>query len=879
MPRDKIKFRPKRLRYLVGFDAKHANVSSFHSFQRSPRATLARATFFARPMLMSINSFRFGSNRWHCGSMLAACCVVFLGIPLGVVKRTVAEVPRSPSKISAEFFSEHCFACHDSNDPASGLDLTQLSDSLEEANVLDRWVRVLDRVVAGEMPPESETPPLTESRHDFTQDLAARLTDFDQRRQQANGRTNTRRLNRYEYERTVQDLLKISTPLAVLLPRETPMSGFDTVADGLRFSPLHLESYLEAANVALDEAINLSVEPTWVNERFDYRKEENILNNLGEEKSIVRLLDDGVAVFSDAAYITRLRGLHIETAGRYRIRVRGRGFQTERPVILSLHAGNWNKGSTRLLTFEDVFPDRATEIEVVARLENNEYLYPAPKDLNVDPEGKGVWHAGGKAYEYEGVAIEWIEVEGPLVESWPPPSIRAVFGDIEVRKLEQSKWQSSRTIGFELHPTDPKRDAERVIRQFAKRAFRRPVADDDVDLFVELAHTAIDDGSEFESAVRIGLRAILTSPRFLTLTEPVGELDDHALAARLSYFLWSTAPDDELLRLAEEGNLSQAVVLREQTERLLSDPRSAAFVERFTDQWLDLQRIDATSPDARLYPEFTEILQRSMMAETRAFVGELLAGDDSLLNIIDSDFSMLNRTLADHYGITDVEGQSMQRVPLPEHSRRGGVLTQASVLKVTANGTVTSPVVRGSFVLSRLLDQPPSPPPPGVGSIEPDTRGATTVRDQLALHRSDMSCARCHNAIDPPGFALESFDAIGGLRSRYRSTGDGDSVTDRKLSGRNIWEYKYGLPVTTNGITSDGQTFDDIDGFRTWLMNQPDKIATSLTKQLVTYATGAGISIGDRDAIDQIVDRTSTKQYGLRTLVHEIIQSRLFLHK
>ena len=268
--------------------------------------------------------------------------------------------------------------------------------------------------------------------------------------------------------------------------------------------------------------------------------------------------------------------------------------------------------------------------------------------------------------------------------------------------------------------------------------------------------------------MRVGFRAVLTSPRFLFFEEHAGRLNDWSLASRLSYFLWSSPPDDLLRKLAAAGTLHEPAVLHEQVERMLDSLKSRAFVENFIGQWLELRQIDFTLPDKKLYPEFDDILKASMVGETEEFFAELLRDDGKLNNFIHSDFLMLNRRLAEHYQIDGVAGEAFRRVPLPPGSHRGGVLTQASVLKVTANGTATSPVMRGAWVMKRLLGEPPPPPPADVPAFEPDTRGASTIREQLAKHRSRALCASCHAKMDPPGFALESFDVIGGLRDRYR---------------------------------------------------------------------------------------------------------------
>ena len=350
----------------------------------------------------------------------------------------------------------------------------------------------------------------------------------------------------------------------------------------------------------------------------------------------------------------------------------------------------------------------------------------------------------------------------------------------------------------------------------------------------------------------------LCSPRFLFLKERPGKLDDFALASRLSYFLWSSMPDEELLAAARRGGLSQPDVLRGQVERMLKSPRAAAFTENFLGQWLNLRQINFTTPDKQLYPEFDDFLEWSMVRETHLFFEELLGHDLSLLNLVDSDFTMLNERLARHYGIAGVEGLEFRKVALrPEH-HRGGVLTQGSVLKVSANGTTTSPVVRGVWVLDRILGKPPKPPPADVPAVEPDIRGAITIREQLAKHRQVASCASCHKQIDPPGYALENYDAIGGWRERYRTLeGRPDrSFLDKVVDGDGV-AYGEGSAVEAGDILADGRKFADLAGLKKLLLEDPDQITRALTEKLVVYATGHGLEYGDRDVVEQIVARTA----------------------
>ena len=405
---------------------------------------------------------------------------------------------------------------------------------------------------------------------------------------------------------------------------------------------------------------------------------------------------------------------------------------------------------------------------------------------------------GAENYKGPGLVVQWVDVEGPLLDSWPPASHRRLFGDLPQAPV------AGRPNRREVVSQQPLVDAERILRDFARRAFRRPVTDEDIKPFLARVEGQAGRRSDsFEQAMRVGLKAVLVSPHFLFLREKPGKLDDFALASRLSYFLWSSMPDEELLALAEQGKLSEPDVLREQVERMLQDPKAAAFTENFAGQWLGLRAIDATMPDRMLYPEFDDILKVAMVKETLLFFDEVLKNDLSLTNFVDSDFTMLNGRLARHYGIPGVEGLEFRKVALPPESHRGGVLTMASVLKVTANGTTTSPILRGAWVLDRILGTPPPKPTVDVEAVEPDIRGATTIRDQLAKHRQNAECASCHVKIDPPGFALESFDVIGGWREHYRSIGEGEPVI---VDGRKM-RYLNGPAVDAADVLPDGRRF------------------------------------------------------------------------
>jgi hypothetical protein len=410
-----------------------------------------------------------------------------------------------------------------------------------------------------------------------------------------------------------------------------------------------------------------------------------------------------------------------------------------------------------------------------------------------------------------------------------------------------------------------------------------------------VVEATLKSGAGFADAMISGYVAVLCSPEFVCLTEKPGPLDDYAIASRLSFFLWNSAPDVELRALADKGKLRDAATLRAQTERLLNDPKAERFVNAFLDYWLDLRRIVATAPDEILYNDYylDDLLSESALAETRVFFTELLHSDLPARNIVSSDFAMLNEKLATHYGLPPIEGVAVRKVTLPPDSPRGGLLTQAAILKVTANGTTTSPVLRGAWIMERILGQPPPPPPPNLPAVEPDIRGAATIRQQLEKHRTQESCAACHARIDPPGLALEAFDVMGGFREKYRAMGDTATVNSKPETasmppippapgigkGGQKFQFHYALPVDCSGELWDGRKFSDIRDFKRLLLEDEKPIARNLARQFIVYATGAPVRFADRAEVEKILHRASANGYGVRTLLHEVVQSELFLHK
>lgn len=800
-----------------------------------------------------------------------------------------ATVAAHGASARSEFLENYCADCHDATAKKGGLDLDALAWHLDQPGNFDEWAKVYRRVARGEMPPKKKTQPKPEEAQAFVASLGGALRTFDSAREAERGRTVLRRLNRVEYEQTVQDLLGIKTRLVDILPADSVSHGFDTVADDLRLSMLQMEKYLEAADTALDAAINLGPQPTskqgrWVaKEDKDIRKHLDTpvgqLANPKDPKSghhlLLLELPDAVVYF-DRGYPSAKVETGSHPAGLFKIRISAYGYESKgKPVVMRVYRDNYRE--KQMIGWFEVPADQPRVVEMTAQLANNEHLRVEPTYTGVDEKGQNVYNLGPKDLKAPGLALMWAEMEGPIDPEWPPASLHRLFGDTPLTKLDEKKNKDKR-VAYEFTPEDPKAAAKAALESFATRAFRRPLEPGEADRFVQLTNDALDNGRKFVEAMRIGLRAILTAPQFLLFEERAGKLDDYALASRLSYFLWSTLPDDELLNLAADHTLAQPKILHGQVERMLNDPRSKAFVRDFAGQWLDLRNIDATSPDRRLYPEADELLINSMVQETESFFTQILKENRPVTDFVQSDFAMLNSRLASHYGVPGVEGEEIRKVALPADSIRGGVLTQASVLKVTANGTTTSPVRRGAWVMKKLLGDPPPPPPPGVGSIEPDTRGATTVREQLAKHRSSETCAGCHSKIDPPGFALECFDVIGGFRERYRQQEKGDLITLKNSPDPRLYAH-LGLPVQCDGEMADGRAFANIQDFKKLLLANPNQIVEALAGNLVTYSTGAGIGFADRFVVNEIAANTQKEGGGLRTLIHQIVQSPLFQNK
>ncbi|MGE3310327.1 MAG: DUF1592 domain-containing protein [Limisphaerales bacterium] len=797
-------------------------------------------------------------------------------LSMGIVLVAAIQTSLAAPTAIEPFLSRHCFECHDADTAKGGLDLTSLPFNFANAAAHQRWVRVFDRVTAGEMPPSKKSKPGTGELDAFLGTLGADLTA----QHAARKGTVLRRLNRREFENTVNDLLGVQVELVPLLPEDGLALGFDNIADALGISGIQMQRTLEAADFALTSTWRTDARPETTTRTFSLDSPRN-QPHLG--KVWLKRPDGAVVVFtSDAFPSTVVPGFAAPAAGLYRVRVSGYGFQmTGSKPVFSVISGTFHRGGDQETRgFRELPFDRPGTVELTFHLRAGDGIKIKPHGLK-GRDGHSPIKDGPDKYPGEGLALLGVEIHGPILDEWPPRGRTLLLGDAKLRELPPNPpWLKNRRDyqpTFTVDTPNPPADARRALKEFLPKAFRRPVSDADAAPYVALFEREFAVSRDYLDAIKSAAIAALCSPDFLYFHEPAGPLDDYALASRLSYFLTRSSPDAELLELASAGKLTRPDVLRSQTERLLSGPGLDRFLVDFTDGWLNLREIDFTTPDKLLYPEFDELLLDSMLRETRGFVRELITENLTITNVIRSDFALLNSRLASHYDIAGVDGLDLRKVSLPPDSRRGGLLTQASVLKVSANGTTTSPVTRGVWVLERILGITPQPPPPGVSAVEPDIRGATTLREILARHRSVESCNGCHRVIDPPGFALESYDAIGGWRDRFRAINTGQPV-HRAADGRKV-RYVPGPPVDAAGTLATGESFKGFQEFQTLLLASADDVARCVTVKLLTFATGREMGFSDRSEISRIVSEAKARNQGMRDLLHAVVQSPIFLTK
>src|SRR5216117_1085108 len=712
------------------------------------------------------------------------------------------------------FVERHCVECHDADSKKGGLDLTVLKFDPANSTNFSRWVLVHDRVSDGEMPPKKKARPDSADAEAFIKSLASALTEAEEARAAKEGRATQRRLNRYEYENALRDLLHAPwLQVRNSLPEDGEANRFNKSGDALDVSHVQMARYLGAADYALRQAMASQADPPQPKVRRYYAREQrsytgpmkfSVFNTAPERATFpvlgfegqpdVRAGNAPITVGSTNAELRELEGVGVVASAYEPIEPKFNQFRA--PVAghyklrfnaYSVWVGPGPTNKWFIPNLDDISRGRRDE-PVTITAETPPRLLRKLGDFDVTPEPGvhhlDVWLLAGEMIRPDAgrlfrsrpgaarwqnplaqkdgqpaVVFRWLEVEGPIYDQWPPAGHKLLFGDLamvnlKVVAVEDKPGETNRfgqrrfkpPPGVEVISKKPMADAERLLRQFVWHAYRRPTDEAELKRFLPVVRSALKQGNNFTDAMIAAYTAVLCSPQFVYLEEKPGRLDDYALASRLAFFLWNSSPDDELRRCAEKNELHKPEVLRAQTKRLLADPKSRRFVDAFLDYWLDLRKIVATAPDANLYSDYylDDLLTESSLEETRLFFAELLRDDLPARNIVASDFAMLNERLAAHHGLPPVQGVALRRTPLPRDNPRGGLMTQAAVLKVTANGTTTSPVLRGAWIMERILGQKPPPPPPSVPAVEPDIRGAVTIRQQLDKHRTLETCNACH---------------------------------------------------------------------------------------------------------------------------------------
>ena len=813
------------------------------------------------------------------------------------------------------YFKQYCHRCHGATTQKGERRLDQfpanLSTNDDAVNLLEE---ALDAINRGDMPPEKKG--VTQPPVDKTRRVIKWITDYLHKAFSVRtpAATTMRRLNRFEYTNTLRDLLGLHTesldPTSDF-PADATEHGFDNNGAALTLSDYQLQRYLEVAEAALDDTIFFDGQQprsqVWRYTGGDFNGVTSYERAPVTWRLIVNdeYMEIGHGQPSERAanYVKAyVKAGGVPADGWYTIRIRAaaanrldHGYEHrefERYKTFPLKMALWIAPEARLLDknaadqrrlvkvwdLPDGTPDEFTQriwlgkgaipfvswtngvsskgnIRRVAEKHHPEVIRATKTQLDSAQLGNATDKALvakllknkdnkllSEVYHGPRLRLWGMEIEGPHIDQWPPASHRLIFGnETDAAKI----------------------DIDQVVLRFASRAFRQPVEPDDVRHYADFIRERVENGDSPTAAIKLGLAAILTSPRFLYLDEGNDEseprLTPFELASRLSYFLWSSMPDSKLISAAETGRLSSRHELTSQVVRMLRDKKARGFVEHFTDSWLRINILGSMPPDLKAFGSYyDDRLESFFKQETRLFFADLVESNGSIVNLLDSDYTFANDALAKHYGIDKVQGEHFRRVALQPKHHRGGLLGQGSVLTLTANGIETSPVVRGVWVLENIFGTPPSPPPPDVEPLEPDTRGTTTIREQLARHRNVAACADCHRKIDPAGFALEFFDPVGGYRLRYPTRG-----------GR-------GIAIDGSGQLPSGETFKDEHGLKQLLVDRKDRFAEALTEKLLTYATGRSMTFRDDADIRKIAAACAENGYGLRDLIIDVVTSETF---
>ncbi len=807
----------------------------------------------------------------------------YLLVALGVAAILDAAVPPANKadfdKTVQPFLAKNCVGCHNGKLKTADLDVTafKTADSVSGAN--PEWSKILQKIRTGEMPPKGLPRP------DQTQVNAVAHwieTEFDREEKAAKpdpGRITARRLNRAEYNNSIRDLLGVDFRPADDFPQDDSVFGFDNIADTLSLSPVLMEKYMVAAEKVSQIALfGMPVSKPLV-ERYQPPYREYELS----QKPEFEYDKTGLSMPQSLHWMHRF-----PVDAEYLIRIVPEG---RRPTgSANIEMGVWLDGKL-VQTLDVDAPQEGNTLDLFGMAREFRMRVPAGEH----------WLAGTVLHIYEGLPKSY---GGPNPSDKPEPPVpdvsrflrlppnatpeqaaklrkeaqlkiallrapanRAYIHYMEVMgPYDQAKGPSAESLKhvFACGHLDGHHTAacDRTnIAALARRAFRRPVTDAEVAPYLKLAALARTQGGSYNDGVATAVQAILVSPDFLFRIEKdrpgaqtsASPVNQHELAARLSYFLWSSLPDDELLRLADQGRLRQPGVLPAQVRRMLRDPKSSALIDNFAGQWLELRRLESAVPDRDKFPQFEEYLRISMRKETELFFQNMMREDRPILVLLDAKYSFLNQRLAEFYGIKGVDGPEFRKVDLAG-TRRGGILTQASVLTVSSYATRTSPVLRGKWVLENLLNAPPPPPPPNVPPLEEAKAGTSaSLRQVMETHRANALCASCHSKMDPLGFGLENFNAIGEWRDK-----DGQ------------------FPIDSSGVLPDGRAFQGSDQLKAILLQNKDAFADCITEKMLTYALGRGIERFDRPAVKEITAKLAAGDYKFSTLVTGIVESLPF---
>lgn len=781
-----------------------------------------------------------------------------------------------------------CVACHGPEDFNGNVRLDTLStDLVKDSAAAETWHDVLNVLNLGEMPPEDETPLTTKERDILAGWVTEQIEHAVRVRRSTGGQVVIRRLNRTEYRNTMRDLLGLDLNYGPnLLPDSPGEDGFTNNGSALGMSALQLETYLEAARSAMNRAIVTYDEPLVVDatetETTADKGKGNWTNMLGRS---------GTFVF---------RSTDFPDEGDFLIRVRARAILPDNAPYPQLRAVLGYRADTQTPSEEvgvvEVTSEEFQDYEFRGRLEtfpiqsrtqskypglliwlNNAYSdgKPAPKprqEVIEEPQVEASAPAAGRADKkkekkakrkkpktrtvyptdpnFPKIEIESVSFKAPVFESWPPTHHTQILFPSDLAK------------------SDPVAYAREVLDRFMRRAFRRPVADQELDMMVPYFQEVRPTFATFEEAMRETLAMVLVSPDFLYLVEPSSGkrriLTDHEFASRLSYFLWSSMPDEQLFALADSGRLRNPQKLAAEVDRLLTDSRSRNFVEQFSDQWLDLGGMNRIAVNPEYYPEFRNELKPHMRRETQAFFDEVLRSNTSALAFLDSDFAMLNHPMAEHYGVEGPRGIEFERVALTEDQTRGGLLAQASVLLANSTGEDSHAILRGVWIRKRLLDDPPAPPPPNVPNLDQQNRDVASLplKEQLKEHRENEACARCHRGIDPWGIALEEFDAVGLLRDKIQ-----------RKSGKRMLEFDVDAKATLPG----GHEINGLADLKQHLLTEKrEQFARTLVSRMLAYSLGRSLELSDRETVDTITAQFIKNDYKLQNLIRLIVTSDAF---